>query len=333
MDEALHPSTLSEILDRTAQIYRIRFLVFLGIAAIPTATLLALGGGIVLIVVWLGSAGDGHASTVAAGFVAVAGLGLLTALALLAVTALATAALNHAAACVYLGRAITIRGSYKAVWQRGWRFIGLFVVQAIAIWVLPFGAWFVLVMLSAGLGALAQTAGLGGGGLIVLGGVLVVIGLVVYGFWMALRLSLAFPACVVEQVDVWDALRRSAALARGTKGRILLLYLLGMALNWILSVAVTIPLTIIVALLPGANSPQHAQTISTVLIVMVYGAGFAVQAFTRPIYGIALMLFYYDQRIRHEGFDIEWMMMKAGLVTPAGPQPTEPSTPALGEQA
>jgi hypothetical protein len=26
------------------------------------------------------------------------------------------------------------------------------------------------------------------------------------------------------------------------------------------------------------------------------------------------MLFYYDQRIRKEGFDIEWMMQRAGLV-------------------
>jgi hypothetical protein len=35
------------------------------------------------------------------------------------------------------------------------------------------------------------------------------------------------------------------------------------------------------------------------------------------VYGIALMLFYYDQRIRQEAFDIEWMMLKAGLVVPA----------------
>jgi hypothetical protein len=32
-----------------------------------------------------------------------------------------------------------------------------------------------------------------------------------------------------------------------------------------------------------------------------------------PIYPIALTLFYYDQRIRHEGFDIEQMMTAAGL--------------------
>jgi hypothetical protein len=35
----------------------------------------------------------------------------------------------------------------------------------------------------------------------------------------------------------------------------------------------------------------------------------------RPVYGIALVLFYYDQRIRKEGYDIEWMMEQAGLTT------------------
>jgi hypothetical protein len=29
----------------------------------------------------------------------------------------------------------------------------------------------------------------------------------------------------------------------------------------------------------------------------------------------------YDQRIRNEGFDIEWMMMQAGLVPPLNPTP------------
>jgi hypothetical protein len=41
----------------------------------------------------------------------------------------------------------------------------------------------------------------------------------------------------------------------------------------------------------------------------------------KPILGIAQVLFYYDQRIRQEGFDIEWMMLQAGLTPPAAPAP------------
>jgi hypothetical protein len=35
-----------------------------------------------------------------------------------------------------------------------------------------------------------------------------------------------------------------------------------------------------------------------------------------PIYPITLTLFYYDQRIRHEGYDIERMMDDAGMNAP-----------------
>jgi hypothetical protein len=39
----------------------------------------------------------------------------------------------------------------------------------------------------------------------------------------------------------------------------------------------------------------------------------AIASLIGPIYPIALTLFYYDQRIRREGFDIEQMMAAAGL--------------------
>jgi membrane-anchored glycerophosphoryl diester phosphodiesterase (GDPDase) len=324
MDEPLHPSGLSEILDRTAQIYRSRFLVFLGIAVIPTAALLAFAGVAVLTALRWGSSGASPPSFASIGIIALAfvvGLIFIVLPVLVAVSAFATAAMSHAASRAFLGQTTTIRDSYKAVWRRGWRYIGLFIFEFVVIWVLPVGAWSVLVVLSAALAAIAQSVGLGGGALFVLAGFLIVAGLITYGFWMALRLSLAFPACVVEQAGVWNALKRSATLTNGTKGRILLLYLLGLALNWILSIAITVPLSIAMFLLPASTNPQHAQTAATLLLLAVYAAAFAVQAVTRPVYGIALMLFYYDQRIRQEGFDIEWMMLRAGLVVPPQPLP------------
>jgi len=166
--------------------------------------------------------------------------------------------------------------------------------------------------------------GVGGGGLFFLTEFLVVAGLVVYGFWMAVHLSLAFPAFVVEQSGVWAAIRRSFSLAKGTRGRVLLLYLLCAALSWILSMAVMLPVLIVIALIPGTSDPQHAQAFGVITALVIYGSGFLVQALTRPVYGIALMLFYYDQRIRREGFDIEWMMLKAGLIVPADHPATQP---------
>jgi uncharacterized membrane protein len=162
--------------------------------------------------------------------------------------------------------------------------------------------------------------------------VLVVVALVGYIFWMLLQLSLAFPACVIEQIGAWTALKRSSSLSKGTRGRIFVLYLLGAALSWLLSMGITLPMAIITALFPGANSPQHAQAVGMVFLVVVYGAVFAVQALTKPIYDIALTLFYYDQRIRQEGFDIEWMMHRAGMAAPPSPVP-EPRQPAEFQQS
>ncbi|MGH9519386.1 MAG: hypothetical protein ACRD2D_07035, partial [Terriglobales bacterium] len=75
-----------------------------------------------------------------------------------------------------------------------------------------------------------------------------------------------------------------------------------------------------ISLLPGLQIAKHADARGTVLMVVFYGLFFVVKALLTPVYGIALTLFYFDQRIRKEGFDIEWMMKDAGMesVAPAG---------------
>ena len=56
--------------------------------------------------------------------------------------------------------------------------------------------------------------------------------------------------------------------------------------------------------------------------VLVFFTG----TFVGPIYATGLALFYYDQRIRKEGYDIEWMMQAAGLTVPV--PAAEPSVAA-----
>jgi hypothetical protein len=322
MNEPLRPLTLGEILDRTVQFYRARFLVYLGISIIPTGTVLILASAAFFFIAWWGTNGAGAASSVVAGIIAVVFIAAIAVLALpvcLGATAMAAAAMNHAVNTEYYGGKITIRHAYKAVWPRGWRYIWLYLLQAILIWVAPGMVWIVLILVAAGLSALAARAGMGTGAGALFGAlaVVVVVALIGYAAWMLLRLCLAFPACVVEQIGAWDALKRSSALSKGTRGRVFLLYLLGTVLSWMLSGGVTLIVTIVLALIPGASSPQRAQTTGMIVIFSYYAAAFAVQALTKPVYGIALTLFYYDQRIRQEGFDIEWMMLQAGLVVPA----------------
>jgi hypothetical protein len=335
MNEPLRPSSIGEILDRTAQLYRSRFLVFLGISVIPTGVMVALACVAGLVAAWWSASGAGSVPP-AEGFFLVGLFGIAIALVALptylAVTALASAAMSHAVSRVYLGESSTIRNAYKSVWPRGWRYIWLYLLQALLIWVAPIAVWFVLVFVTAAGAALAQKAGMGsvaGGALFGLAALLVFVALVGYVIWMLIELALAFPACVVEEMGAWASLKRSFVLSKGTRGRILLLGVLVAALSWLLSVGAMLFMTILLFLIPGMSNQKHAQTAGVVMLFIMYGSAFAVQALIRPIYGIALVLFYYDQRIRHEGYDIERMMEAAGLNAPVTPPTGDgPGAPA-----
>ena len=236
MNEPLRPSSLGEILDRTAQLYRSRFLVFLGISVLPTGVVLALACVAGLVAAWWGTSGA-HSVSKEAGYILVAlfalGVALLALPILLAVTALAAAAMSHAVSRVYLGGTTTIRDAYKIAWRIGWRSIGLYLLQAIFVAILPTTAWIVLLLIFGAIAALAQKAGMGNladGAFVGLLAFLALVAVAGYGIWMLLRMSLAFPACVVEQKKAWSAVKRSFALSQGTKGRIFLLFLLVAAL-------------------------------------------------------------------------------------------------------
>ena len=134
MNEPLRPLTLSEILDRTAQLYRSRFLVFLGIGTIPAGTVFVFAAGAFAFFTWMGS-NSRHGVTVADTLVWVF-LILLVILAIpasLGASALGEAAMSEAAARLFLGDKITIRRAYKTAWKRGWRYIGLFILKGLVV--------------------------------------------------------------------------------------------------------------------------------------------------------------------------------------------------------
>jgi hypothetical protein len=321
MNEPLRPLNLGEILDRTAEFYRRRFLVFFGIAALPSGVVLAIASGTLLVLLWFGANGQGVGSRAAAGIVALAFFGALLLLALPAVLgsgALGTAALNYAADRAHRGEPIAILASYKQAWKQGWRYLWLYVLVGLIAVGVPLALWGGA-LFSAGI---AGTLGWGTADtLLGLAGILGGIGFAVYYMLALVRLWLGFPACVVEQTGAWSAIKRGNLLSKGTKGRLLVLWLMGAVLQRLLTMVLAVPLMIAVELVPGASTPQHQQTAGMVILFILFAAFFAVQALTRPVYSIALLLFYYDQRIRQEGYDIERMMQQAGMVAEPPPLP------------
>jgi hypothetical protein len=343
MNETLRPSTLGEILDRTANLYRSRFLVFFGLAAIPAGVMLGFSGGMVLLMASTGllsvSSSTTKPETVAVAVLGIMAMGLLALPLMIASNALCGAALCHAAGSVILGANITIASSLKAVWKRGWQYIGLLLLQAAIIFGVPSAVWTAAVMVAAVGAAIAGTAG-GASGMGVLTVALILLtmlALAVFVIWILIQITLAFPIAVIEKAGPIDALKRAWRLCKGTRWRMLALFALVLALSWIASLLISVPLMLAIYLIPGLSSPQNAQLAGTISLIGVYGMSFAANALTMPVIAIALVLFYYDQRIRKEAFDIEWLMQQAGMIAAPAPQPELtpwlPSTRAVAPEA
>jgi membrane-anchored glycerophosphoryl diester phosphodiesterase (GDPDase) len=138
---------------------------------------------------------------------------------------------------------------------------------------------------------------------------------------LMLVFSLAMPACVAEQKPAWASMKRSMKLSKGSRGRIFLMVLLVWALSVVASMAAYIPMMIVVAAVSAmGHGAQYAQVVMVIAEAFNVLVNFIVGVLVTPVYATALVLFYFDQRIRTEGYDIEWMMEQAGLATAtAGP--------------
>jgi hypothetical protein len=68
---------------------------------------------------------------------------------------------------------------------------------------------------------------------------------------------------------------------------------------------------------------RHHGTLPVWLQIAQQIVAFFTNSFIGPMYATGLTLFYYDQRVRKEAYDIEWMMLQAGLVVPGAPQPPD----------
>jgi hypothetical protein len=143
----------------------------------------------------------------------------------------------------------------------------------------------------------------------------------IYTTLMNLRYSLAVPACVVEDMKARKAIRRSIALAKGSWGRIFLLALLVGVIKVGLIGMTQVFVFVAAFKHPGQPLGPLAQSLSQIIT-------FFTTSFLGPIWATGITLFYYDQRIRKEGFDIEWMMQAAGLTPPEPAPPVEPISAA-----
>jgi hypothetical protein len=140
-------------------------------------------------------------------------------------------------------------------------------------------------------------------------GVLLYIAALVCSILMLLRISLAYPACVVEGLPAWNSLQRSMQLTKGAKGRIFLVMLVVYALTYLVSLVCVAVFCVVGALIAIAAILAHVAVGSPAfyiliglgvlgyLLIMIASCLFSYSAFTT-----ALAVLYHDQRLRKEVF-------------------------------
>lgn len=299
----LRPLSTGEVLDRTFQIYRSRFALFAGVALLPAAI-----NVVTTAIRLLYAAQQGTHVHVGAGLYRVqiisGALSLAAGLISMVLYGITQAATTWAVSAIYLGEAASIKSAYRAALKHWFRYTVIVLRQIWASFWLPFA------LLCAGVITSILTKRNGGGlrWLAVLLFVLALLSLI-YGVWAYIRISLAVPAAVVESLKTGAAVRRSAQLLASRKVRIFLLLLLLVALYMVVGV-IESPLLILAVRSRGAQ----AFVTQGINLAVSFVAGTLIG----PVGAIAVCLFYFDERVRREGFDIEWMMRKLAPAAAGG---------------
>jgi len=313
MTANLRPMNLGEILDRTLQIYRAKLLVFVGIAAIPALVMISIETANRI---WWGLTPEPFDGNIPLALLQwTLYLTALYQVALL-LHLLVWPAITCLSSQLYFGENPTLTAATfcgNAHWKSWLR-------MAIASW----GVVLIFPELA--------TAGPAIGILYLLSEVLKVesntmdkladlifylsftIGYLIF-YWMSSALFFAVPVKSLEELSVRKSLRRSWTLSRGCRLKTIFLRLALVFTGWILNLSLSTVLFLVVRWIIQSFGVwrYYYRNIYTGIGFL---AAFTASTLIGPIFPIALTLFYYDQRIRSEGYDIEKMMEAAGMNPP-----------------
>jgi hypothetical protein len=132
------------------------------------------------------------------------------------------------------------------------------------------------------------------------------IALIIPAIFLAVKLSVTFPAVIVERAGPPTAIRRSFNLTRGNWWRVfavvVVVFLIAAVINFALT-GVLIP-----ALLADDVSEVTVAVLDTILSIITF-------AITYPLWASVLTVLYYDLRVRNEGFDLQLLAQGVGADT------------------
>jgi hypothetical protein len=306
---SLSPLGAGDLIDRTIRLYRRHFLTLIRTAAPPVV------GSAAGSVLWTVSV---HAipATNSGGLLALY-VGMAMAGALLLVTGsfffllVMGGASRNLVMHMLWGEPVAARTIYRSVRARFWGLVGaLFLIGifAVAVGIVIFLAWMIAVMMVVG-GAVAI-----GGGVMWFGGILgVLLFIVVTAAALFCFFSIVGRAAYVPQVmlvegrGVFEAINRSVTLARGNVRRLTAMFLFTTFATYSALMLFIIPFGWY-GYLQGININPLAFDKADWPIWYAVGYQVLTQASSillAPVWMLGLSLLYVDERVRHEGYDIE----------------------------
>jgi hypothetical protein len=226
-------------------------------------------------------------------------------LALLTVYGLYYGASSYVAVQVDLDISVTARDAFAHAWSNMGRYVWLILLRSLIITV-PIVVCMIVVSGGAAALGLFHKGNQNAAALFLLIplGILLYGAAIVYAILATLRLSLAFCACVHENITARQALRRSSMLTNGAKGRIFLALLVIYAIGYALFFAFYILgiIAFVIVSLAGFGHLQGATPLAYVFVAIlalcVLVAVVVWAILLMSAYSIAFAVIYRDQCLR-----------------------------------
>jgi hypothetical protein len=302
--------TFGQILDRVLQLMRANWKLFVGIALVPAAGFIAYFGIMfaaffpVLKPAILHQTPNLSAMTM----VSLAVAYILGIVLMVVISALYEPAGVYAALQASGGTRVTFRKAWAVSWSKAGRYVWLAILRAVILMlpILVFGA---IIVGTIGLSMAHGRGGMDPSLMVVIFPLFMLLYLawLVYTVLIMLRLVLAVPASVTENMSAWQGLRRSNQLTNGAKGRIFLLGLLIYAIAYAVFLVVEVVIFFLGAMAALVGAILHLAMapwgyVGIGVGVTVFACAYLVWiAAATSAYCTLFAVVYHDQRLRLEG--------------------------------
>ena len=327
---SLEPLGAGDLIDRAVRLYRRHFLTLIRIAA-PPVLVSAVGSTITTIAVR-------ELTTTSSGLLVglyvlalIGGWVIIICGALFSLIVMGGATRNLVSHLIW-NEPVSVRTTYRAVKTRFWGLLGASVM--VGLWLMFAGSvatmagWFLAVIVFVAIGVASTVSTwlsvlVGGVGMVVA----IAGGLIIF-FLLAGRIAYVPQTMLVEGRGVFSAINRSISLASGNVRRLMAMTLFTFFATYSALMLLMIPLGWY-GYLNGVDLSPFGTTWPT-----WYAIGYQVilqcsHITLAPIWMLGLSLLYVDERVRHEGYDIELMAARQLPEMPTLPGVVSPFAPAL----